>query len=165
LAIQAVYIQVLKLSKMSTVRLLLRKPFFDVNSLYLSLLCLLQKFAWMFCVYTKNLKEKHHFSKTIKKLKKRIKKLSPVVLRTVRGAKRGIYTTVKICKNSVQNETEERIQMALFFIIRLAASVILKAGKKMILKGRCPKFSCVWKHFKRVVGFLTLYPIALLLAL
>lgn len=55
--------------------------------------------------------------------------------------------------------------MALFFIIRLAASVILKAGKKMILKGRCPKFSCVWKHFKRVVGFLTLYPIALLLAL
>ena len=55
--------------------------------------------------------------------------------------------------------------MALFFIIRLVASISLKAGKNMIRKGRCPKFSFVWKHFKRAAGFFTLYPLVLLLML
>jgi hypothetical protein len=163
LAVQAIKIQALKLSKVYTVRLLLRKPFFDINSFYLSALCLLQQFAWIVCLYTKKLKEKDHLSKTLKQLKKRLKKLSPVVLRTVRGARKGIYTTVKICKKTVKNEMDEPVFMAWFFIIRLIASLTLKAGKNMIRKGRCPKLSFVWKHFKRAAGFFTLYPLALLL--
>lgn len=101
----------------------------------------------------------------MKKLKKRLKKLHPVVLRTVKGAKKGIYTTVKICKKTVKSEMEEPIFMAYFFIIRLVASISLKAGKNMIRKGRIPKYSFVKKHFKRAAGFFTLYPLALLLIL
>ena len=99
----------------------------------------------------------------MKQLKKRLKKLSPVVLRTVRGAKKGIYTTVKICKKTVKSDIDEPVLMAWFFIIRMVASITLKAGKNMIRKGRCPKLSFVWKHFKRAAGFFTLYPLALLL--
>lgn len=163
LAVEAVKVQVLKLAKVYTVRLLLRKSIFDVNSLILAGLCLLQQEAWILCIYTKKLKDHQHFSKTMQKLKKKLKKLSPMVLRTVKTAKKGIYTTVKFCKKTTKNDDiDEPFIIAWFFVIRLFASVTLKISKNMIRKGRLPKYSFLKKHFLRTASYFAALPLVLL---
>lgn len=85
-----------------------------------------------------------------------------MVFRTVKRAKKGIYTTVKLTKRAAKgSETEEQIFMAWFFMLKLVFSVALKTGKHMIRKGKMPKFNFVKKHMMRAAGYATLLPILL----
>ena len=160
----AAYIQVLKLSKVFTVRLLLRKKMFDANSVILAAFCLIQQLAWILCLYAKKYKEKQDRGKVLKELKRNLKKLSPVVLNTVKKAKKGITTTVKLCKKTIKSggDAEESLFMAWFWLIRLFASILLKAGKQMIRKRRLPKYNFLKKHFTRAAGYYTFLPALLL---
>lgn len=94
-----------------------------------------------------------------------MKKLSPVVLRTVKRAKKGISTTVKLCKKTAKTagDSEESLFLAWFWIIRLVASIALKAGKQTIRKGRLPKFNFIKKHFTRAATYYTLFPALLVI--
>jgi len=89
-----------------------------------------------------------------------LKKLSPVVLRTVKKAKKGISTTVKLCKKTAKTagDSEESFLMAWFWLIRLVASIVFKTGKKTIRKGRLPEFKFIKKHLKRAATYYTLFP-------
>jgi hypothetical protein len=101
--------------------------------------------------------------KSLKRLQKKIKKLSPVVLRTVKGAKKGIYTTVKLCKKTAKTtDIEESFFMVLFFMLKLVASVSLKAAKNMVSKGRLPKYNFIKKHTMRAAGYFTVLPVVLI---
>lgn len=101
----------------------------------------------------------------VRKLKKKFKNVSPLLSRTVKGAKKGIYTTIKICKKTSKTDMIEPLVYAQFFFIRLCGSIALKTGKNAVRKGRMPKFSFIQKHFTRAAGYLTIYPLLLLLLL
>jgi hypothetical protein len=101
----------------------------------------------------------------LKRLKKKFKKVSPLFSRTVKGAKKGIYTTIKICKKTSKTDMIEPLVYAQLFFIRLFGSIALKTGKNAVRKGRMPKFSFIAKHFTRAAGYLTIYPLLLLIVL
>lgn len=58
------------------------------------------------CLYAKKLKEKQDRGRVMKELKRNLKKLSPVVLNTVKRAKKGITATVKLCKKTAKNGSD-----------------------------------------------------------
>jgi hypothetical protein len=109
--------------------------------------------------------DKQHSLHMLKRLKKKFKKVSPLFSRTVKGAKKGIYTTIKICKKTSKTDMIEPLVYAQLFFIRLFGSIALKTGKNAVRKGRMPKFSFIAKHFTRAAGYLTIYPLLLLIVL
>lgn len=164
----ALMVQVLKLIKVFAVRLLLFKPFFSFSQTVIAALCSLQQFAWVLTLYTKkqlslsgNSKNSGNFI-SLATVDKHLKKASPLVLRTVKRAKKGVQTTAKLCKK-VQGDLEEPLVMAWYFVLRLFASIALKGGKQMIRKRRLPRFNFLKKHFSRAACYFTVLPALLLL--
>ena len=102
---------------------------------------------------------------TIQKLKKKLKKVSPLLIRTLKRAKKGIQTTIKICKKTAKSDVIEPTITVWFFIIRFFGSITLKAGTNFLRNGRVPKISFIKKTSLRALGYLTLYPIFLLILL
>lgn len=83
------------------------------------------------------------------------------MLRTVKRAKKGIYTTVKLYKKTAKHDLDEPAFMAWFFTLKLVASVSLKAIKHAIQKGRPPKFSFIKKHAMRAASYFAVLPVVL----
>lgn len=101
-------------------------------------------------------------SKSIRSFEKRLKQVSPVVMKTVKKAKKGIKTTVSLCKKSVRTElVEEPSIVAWDFVIKLVANLMLKASKESIRKGRLPKFKFITKHLATVASYFGFLPVVM----
>jgi hypothetical protein len=99
------------------------------------------------------------------RFKKRLKRLSPVVLKTVKKAKKGIYRTVKFAQKTAKGDIEETTVKAWVVLLQMIANLAVKTVKQTIRKGRLPKVKFLQKQFQRAGGYFTVLPLILVLVI